>query len=167
MGARRIIADGGGVVVLSADTRKATGNNCHKIRECYFLRRRDASPTPTRVGPSFEHQEDTKRPPKVLRTRRGGEPYWGGDDWAETARRGHQVGPKPESDPNQITFLQSNASPYRTLPHPSLSLPTAKTTTSCSELRTMKHLNLRPKLEPCQKWKRPVTSSQEIGWGLK
>jgi len=47
-----------------------------------------------------------------------------------------------------------------------LNLPTAKTTESCAELRTMKQLNVRPKLEPCEKYRRPMTSSQEIGWGM-
>jgi hypothetical protein len=30
----------------------------------------------------------------------------------------------------------------------------------------MKRLNVRPKLEPCEKYRRPMTSSQEIGWGM-
>ena len=31
----------------------------------------------------------------------------------------------------------------------------------------MKRLNVRPKLEPCEKYRLPMTSSQEIGWGMK
>ena len=48
----------------------------------------------------------------------------------------------------------------------SLNLPTAKTTDSGADIRLYKKLNIRPKLEPCEKFARPITSSQEIGWGV-
>ena len=48
----------------------------------------------------------------------------------------------------------------------SLNLPTAKTTDSGADIRLYKKLNIRPKLEPCEKYARPITSSQEIGWGV-
>lgn len=48
----------------------------------------------------------------------------------------------------------------------SLNLPTAKTTDSAADIRLYKKLNIRSKLEPCQKYKRPITSSQEVGWGM-
>ena len=49
------------------------------------------SSSSTRVGPSFEHQEDNTRASQVLRARGGGEPHRRGDDGSETARRSHQV----------------------------------------------------------------------------
>jgi len=33
-------------------------------------------------------------------------------------------------------------------------------------IRTYKHLNIRSKLEPHERFSKPVTSSMEVGWGI-
>ena len=123
----------------------------------------DARPPAPGVGPSVPHAQ-TALPEPPREQGPGGEPH-------AHRRDGHQV-PRGHAEVRERIGEKSRRPATRALTFVpslvprSLNLPTAKTTDSAADIRLYKKLNIRSKLEPCQKYKRPITSSQEVGWGM-
>mmetsp|Transcript_9059 Transcript_9059/g.22689 ORF Transcript_9059/g.22689 Transcript_9059/m.22689 type:complete len:126 (+) Transcript_9059:252-629(+) len=69
---------------------------------------------------------------------------------------------KPESHAVKMTISETGLKTLGGVP--SQVLPGAVSTRSSKDYRSYMHMNVRSKLEPCERFAKPVTSAQEYGW---
>mmetsp|Transcript_20010 Transcript_20010/g.32449 ORF Transcript_20010/g.32449 Transcript_20010/m.32449 type:complete len:126 (-) Transcript_20010:430-807(-) len=69
---------------------------------------------------------------------------------------------KPESTAVKLSLTEVGLKTLGGVP--SDVLPGAMSTKSSKDYRAYMHMNVRTKLEPCERFTKPVTTAQEYGW---